>query len=289
MQLNDLLNIEGIDPTEVLVMRHRPTEPGLRKVLPWLAAERPDVYNAYQQAQVPKAESALLRAGYLASFIGHEAGRALYVGLYKVGNHKTLTRKKYWSIPANKEMKSFGMTGFDLRGRTSVLWFEMELTDFYAHWKGKLIVDWPGGERSWHRWASRNEFFVQSILEDSLLDEEMPNWRELVLTWDELKVLPNNWKTALSEWRGIYYIWDASDGKGYVGSAYGNDNLLGRWLNYAKSGHGGNKRLKKRKPSNFRFNILQRVSPDMAADNVIRLENTWKERLHTREIGLNEN
>jgi hypothetical protein len=43
------------------------------------------------------------------------------------------------------------------------------------------------------------------------------------------------------EWRGIYYIFDVSDGKGYVGSAYGNDDLLGRWMNYTSVGHGGNR------------------------------------------------
>ena len=38
MNLNDLLRDKSIDPHQVLVLRHRPTEPGLNKVLPWLAA-----------------------------------------------------------------------------------------------------------------------------------------------------------------------------------------------------------------------------------------------------------
>jgi hypothetical protein len=98
------------------------------------------------------------------------------------------------------------------------------------------------------------------------------------------------WKSALPQWRGIYYIFDTSDGKGYVGSAYGEANLFGRWLNYAARGHGGNKLLKQRHPRNFRFSILQRVSPDMNATDLIRLEVSWKERLHTRQpFGLNDN
>jgi hypothetical protein len=68
----------------------------------------------------------------------------------------------------------------------------------------------------------------------------MPDWREIELEWEELGVLSPRWKSKLTEWRGIYYIFDTSDGKGYVGSAYGVDNLLGRWLHYAASGHGGN-------------------------------------------------
>ena len=72
--------------------------------------------------------------------------------------------------------------------------------------------------------------------------------------------------------------------------AYGDTNILGRWLNYAASGHGGNVLLRQRDPKTLRFTILQRVSPDMDAGDVIRLEGTWKERLHTRSpFGLNDN
>ena len=131
---------------------------------------------------------------------------------------------------------------------------------------------------------------VLAILQDSALDAAMPHWDEISLTWEQLGVLPTRWKSVLSQWPGIYYIFDTLDGKGYVGSAYGDGNLLGRWLNYAASGHGGNAQLRRRDPKNFRFTILQRVSPDMEAEDVIRLENTWKERLHTRQLfGLNDN
>jgi hypothetical protein len=101
-----------------------------------------------------------------------------------------------------------------------------------------------------------------AILQDSALDAAIPLWDEILLTWEELAVLPTRWRSALAQWRGIYYIFDTSDGKGYVGSAYGEGNLLGRWLNYAASGHGGNTQLRKRDPKTFRFSILQRISPD---------------------------
>ena len=74
-----------------------------------------------------------------------------------------------------------------------------------------------------------------------------------------------------------------------MGAAYGKDNILGRWLGYAKTGHGGNKLLRPRQPDGFRFSILQRVSPDMEPNEVMRLESSWKTRLHTREFGLNDN
>ena len=194
-------------------------------------------------------------------------------------------------MPAYIEMKAFGMQGFTGGdGRSSILWFNLKLTDFYESWKGKLIVGWPPPERSWWRRAHRNEIPVLAVLEDSALDAAMPEWDEIALTWDELGVLPTPWRSALAQWRGIYYIFDSSDGKGYVGSAYGHANLLGRWQNYADSGHGGNRLLRQRDHRKFRFSILQRVSPDMDNNDVIRLETTWKERLHTRQpYGLNDN
>jgi hypothetical protein len=131
---------------------------------------------------------------------------------------------------------------------------------------------------------------IFAILLDSALDAAMPEWGEIILTWKELGLLPMGWKSALSQWRGIYLVFDTSDGKGYVGSAYSKDNLLGRWLNYAARGHGGNRLLRQRDPLNFRFSILQRVSPNMEAQDVILLEKSWKKRIHTYQpYGLNDN
>ena len=233
----------------------------------------------------------MIGSGYVASFIRHAPGKALFIGLYSIGKTKPLTYAQYWQVPAYKEMKAFGMKGFSKESsRKFQLWFDLRLIDFYSGWKGKLIIEWPPPERSWWRRSHKNEMRILSVLEDSVLDAVMPKWYELNLSWDELSVLPSKWKSALSQWRGVYFIYDISDGKGYVGSAYGEANIYGRWLNYAARGHGGNKLLKKRDPTNFRFSIMQRVSPDMDARDLIRLESSWKERLHTRyPYGLNEN
>jgi hypothetical protein len=284
MNLNDLLKGKGIDPEQVLVFRHRPFEPELNKVLPWLAAEKPDVFNAYQQTQGEKLEkvlSSMSGAGYVASFIGLEAGKAQFVGLYRIGKSKPLTEKQFWKVPAYVELKAFNLRGF-IDDRPAIQWFELEPTDFYATWKGKLTISWPPPERSWWRRAHRNDMPVLALLEESLFNSAIPEWDAINLSWDELSVLPARWKTVFGQWRGIYYIHDTSDGKAYVGSAYGQNNLMGRWLNYASSGHGGDSQLLKRDPKNFRFSILQRVSPDMSQEDVMNLENSWKQRLHSR-------
>lgn len=293
MELNDLLRKQGIDPERVLVLRHRPSEPKLNRALPWLAADRPEMFNAYQQTQGEKVERAMLGSSFVASFIGHRPGKALFVGLYSIGKSKPLTREEFWRVPAYIEMRNkFSMKGFtEDVNRPHILWFDLKLKeDFYASWRGKLVVGWPPPELSWWRRAHRNKMDVLTILEESALDVEIPRWNEIALTWEELGVLSARWRSALSEWRAIYYIFDTSDRRGYVGSAYGVNNLCQRWESYAASGHGGNRLLKGRDPANFLFTILERVSPDMSSDDVIRVEGTWKERLHTRiPHGLNDN
>jgi len=286
MDFKDLLTKQGLSLDKVMVMRHRPTEPEMRQVLPWLAAERPEVFNAYQQAQNPLAEKVLMRAEFVASFIAQDGERALFVGLYRRGKWRPVTNRQYWAIPTVAELKPFRLRGVE--GRRTCLWFDLTPVDAYSEWKGRLVVTWPAG-RLWWRWAKTNSFPICAIHEESLLDAEMPSWNRLSLTWDTLSVLPTKWKAALRQWRGIYYIFDQKAGKGYVGSACGKENILGRWLNYAASGHGGNKKLRERDPNDFLFTILQRTSPDMEREEIGQLEASWKDRLHTRDQGLNDN
>jgi hypothetical protein len=186
-------------------------------------------------------------------------------------------------------MKTFGMRGLVEGDRPAVLWFDLTITDFYRGWKGKLVVEWPRPPIRWWRWANQNKFPIHSILEDSLLQEAMPEGNKCILSWAKLSILPVSWREKLRGWRGIYYIYDQSDRMGYVGSAYGEDNILGRWQRHAAVG-GDSIYLRQRSPENFNFSILELVSPNMEADNVIALETTWKDRLHTQwPAGLNDN
>jgi hypothetical protein len=229
--------------------------------------------------------------GYLASFIGMTAGEAVFAGLYRIAGAKEITFSEFWHMPENVELAGFGMIGWKKEDSdTRTLWFDLQLSPICKEWRGRLTVSWPPPERSWFRRSERNEMRVLSIPKESLFGKSVPGWETICLNWHQLQVIPSSWRAAFAQWRGIYFIYDKSDGRGYVGSAYGADNLLGRWLQYARSGDGGNKLLRSCKPENLRFSILQRVSPDMVADEVIRLESSWKDRLHTRsEFGLNVN
>ena len=290
--LNDLLEREEIDPKTVLVFRHRPWEPQLNKVFDWIVSERPSLFECYQTTHAPNTESALLRAKYVVSCIRYRPKQALFVGLYRLtGDNRLLSTEECVNRPLHKELMALGMGGFKAsEGERSVVEFGLERTGWQLDWSERLIIEWPGLERSWYRWLDRNVFPIAAITEESKLKTRMPEWNDLVLEWQQLSVLPSQWQAALSHWRGIYLIIDQSDGAQYVGSAYGSENLMQRWSEYARSGHGGNKGLRSRDHSQFRFSILQRVSPDMPDAEVIKLEGTWKERLRTRfPHGLNEN
>jgi hypothetical protein len=133
--LNDLLMAKDINPENVLVFRHRPNEPELNKILPWLAAEKPDYFNAYQQTQRERLErvmEALTGVGYVASFIGREPGKAIFVGLYSIASSRPLSFKAFWEIPAHIAMKPFGMKGWHTvdAKRPKILWFDLVLNDF---------------------------------------------------------------------------------------------------------------------------------------------------------------
>lgn len=294
MNFNDFLRKNAIDPVDVYLLRHSPKETKLKKALPWLAAERHDLFNAYQQTQTPVVEKALAKVRYVASFIGVGADQALFAGLYAVRPEKNLSYDMYWRIPAYKTLKNlYDLQGFQPRdkGTDRCIWFDMTRQDLLSDWIGRMVITWPGGTRSWARPAKNNEnMHVFCIHQDSQLVQAMPAWNELVLSWADLSNLPQSWKQKLMEWRGVYFIQDQSDGRSYVGSAYGRDNIWGRWENYARSGHGNNTGLKGRNPEHFLFSILERVSPDLSKDDTLSIENKWKERLHTRgPWGLNNN
>lgn len=287
-----LLHLEGVDPNRTLALRHCPEEPPLRRILPTLAAEEPELFNLYQSSHGPRAEPAVKQARYIASFIGHEPAKAVFVGLYERVGERDMTPEWSRGHPGYQRLVSLGLSPWEtVDTRPTALLFDLRAMEALAHWKGRLIVGWPKPDRAWfRRLKEENRFPVVAINQDSLLIPPLPNWQDLCLAWSDLQALPARWQAALGQWRGIYLIFDRTDGQRYIGSAYGTDNILGRWRGYAASGHGGNRLLRGRDPRNFVFTLIQLLSPDITAGEVVVLEARWKARLHTRApYGLNAN
>lgn len=292
LTFNELLGRSGIDPGEVVVFRHRPWEPELNKALEWIVAERRELFDCYQDSHGPKTEAALLKARYAASFIRYGTGNALFVGFYERLGQTVMSDAEYRDRPLHRELIKLGMSGnFSVKdGRTSVVVFDLRPTAWHSELHGRLIISWPGLERSWYRWADRNSFDVTAIAQDSLFESALPRWDDISLTWAQLGVIPMRWRSAIAQWRGVYLITDKSDNRSYVGSASGAENILQRWLEYGRTGHGGNKHLKACKPENLTFCILQLVAQDSTSEEVVQFEQRWKRRLSTlHPLGLNAN
>lgn len=290
MPFNDLLIREGVDPAKVIVLRHTLKDP-LNKALSTellgrLLDARPGAFNLYQSIQggaTAAAINSLAGRGYIASFIGQRAGQATFVGLYKIEGFSSVAPQDLTGFAEWQTLKQFGFTPQNMFGAdlTASTIFDLQETPVLQDWSGKLIIDWPPPDISWRRRAHENTMPVRAITEESNFSPPMPHWRDLLIKWQEISTLPPRWRVALSHWRGIYFIYDSSDGKGYVGSAYGANNLIGRWDYYAQTGHGDVVGLLDRDPNNFTFSILERVAPGADVAEVVAIENSWMKRLHT--------
>lgn len=136
----------------------------------------------------------------------------------------------------------------------------MKLDERLVDWAGRLLLSWPGG-RGYSRLIKPGLFGVLAVHEENRLTAAPPDPSTLVLAYDELQAIPRSWWVRLGQWSGIYYIRHRTSGRGYVGSAYGTENIAQRWRSYVETGHGGNLYLRSLDPTEFDFSILELVAP----------------------------
>lgn len=167
----------------------------------------------------------------------------------------------------------------------------------YEKYIGRLIVKYKNTAQTVVRTAESviNECFVSQILPDTFDNDLFPGYEKVNISWSEMKRVleKDNWKTALQNQKGVYLLTDKSNGKMYVGSAYGENMILGRWRAYISSGHGGNVGLKKLTfdhiKENFNYSILDIYKSTTDDQIIIERESWWKELLQSRQFGYNEN
>ncbi len=92
----------------------------------------------------------------------------------------------------------------------------------------------------------------------------------------------------LREQKGIYLLTCPNTKEQYVGKASGVEGFWGRWQDYLRDGHAGNIRLRNR-VSDYQVSILETVGNAVTDDELNALESRWKEKLQSREMGLNAN
>ncbi|MBI6118314.1 GIY-YIG nuclease family protein [Salegentibacter maritimus] len=177
--------------------------------------------------------------------------------------------------------------------------YEYETAKEYEKYFGRLIIEFQNKSQNLIRLAKSviEDCKVSQILEDTFDNDLFPGYENVDISWKDLSRVINKstWKTALENQKGIYLIADTLTGKMYVGAAYGDKMIYGRWKSYMKSGHGGNKELKTFSSeyikNNFKYSILE-IYKSTVNDNIIfKRESWWKKALQTQiwKFGYNHN
>lgn len=174
--------------------------------------------------------------------------------------------------------------------------FEYESLTEYEKYFGRVIIDFHRTQAYVAlRGNNISRLKVHAILSDQFDDDIFPGYENVDLSWDDLKriVKKDQWKTALENQKGVYLITDTKTNKRYVGSAYGKNMILGRWKDYAKTGHGDNTDLKILSSdyikNNFRYSILDIYKSTIDDSTIISREHWWMKILLTKikEFGYN--
>lgn len=169
--------------------------------------------------------------------------------------------------------------------------YEYKTVHEYSKYFGRLIIQYRNKSQNMIRKAESviSECIVHEIIGDTYEDDIFPGYENVNLSWRELKnvIEKKDWRTALENQKGVYLITDILTGKRYVGSAYGEMMLLGRWNSYVSNGHGGNKDLKQLDfeyiKENFRYSILDIYKSTTEDKIIINREHFWMKVLLSKD------
>lgn len=238
--------------------------------------------NSFLEYQCAQNRDIFKGVDYIVSFIGEDGVLARFIGIYKiVGKEQVEGHLRIENTDFSYKIK-----------------YSMDEVDGYEDLKERVIIRWENAI-SWHQWI-KNEMEVLEI-SPGLHYKKFTDYFDFILNFTELQEIVieqySDWKIALSSIKGVYLITDTLSGMLYVGSAYGEDGIWGRWKEYvATNGHGGNKALKslidedwEYACKHFRFSILMLLPKTVTPDEAIRKEQLFKRKLGTNSFGLNNN
>jgi hypothetical protein len=266
-----LLRDEGLDPADVKLVRHQDTRHAER-VTPyklWRADDgRFELYQKIQRRTVFKG------ARFLASFVATPLDETLFVGVYE---NRRVGKAKPGLIDPISGKNVGGFNFYDLVPSSKL-----------AEYRGRLVIEWGQGYRSWVQLARRKEKTVVEI-HRSASEPPFPGFLDFRERLTSLAAVPASWRAALSAVAGIYLFINPDTGKQYVGSAQGAGGLWGRWEQYVASGHGGNRRMQDVPSADYQVSVLEVASSSAGADVLAKMEERWKQKLLSRKFGLNAN
>lgn len=262
LTLQELLYNRGLPQTSrTKIVRHRDTSGNID--LLQLYQDEPQKFLDYQRQQ---GNPVFDRCEYLVSLLGEEGSSARFVGVYRVEgiDYKTEEHIYYRLTP---------MSGFeDLEER--------------------VIIDWGKAAISWHQWFERKAPKYVLEIQRQRFQKPFRDYLDFTLTFGALRQLvatqgaADEWRRMLSAVKGVYLIRDLSTGHQYIGSAYREGGIWGRWVEYVNTnGHGGNVELRKLLAADnaharhFQFTILMTLSRTTTDQEVIKWEQRFKEKI----------
>lgn len=268
LTFNALLRHEGIDPKQVRLVRHQDNRSSVN-CTPynlWRAGDgRLETYQRIQKRQVFEIGS------LLATFVATPANDTLFIGLYRVDGIGTAP---LGTIDPVVQADRAGLNLYDIRR-------EERLSDY----AGLLVIDWGKGFRAWVQRADFKDKVVLEVRKEAK-EESFPGFTQFCWDIDQIATVPLIWQAVLKSVKGVYLLVCKETGKQYVGSAKGEESLWGRFLDYARTGHGGNVELRRRGSKGYQVTVLEVVNSDTGIE---RTEEAWKKKLMARQFGLNRN
>jgi hypothetical protein len=272
LTFNSILDDIGIDPRDVRLLRHTPDRYCGRTLYALWRDGHPD-FLTYQSIQ-SVTNRARLNSPYWASFVVTPTRTVMFVGLFKVDRAGSLPEGTIDPVTHDN------VGGLDH--------YDQTLVEASTGYIGRVFIDWGGSAITW---VQRAHSQPKPIVEITRVfqEEAFPGYTSFIANLSSVETLPSGWRSALRAARGIYLLTCPRTKEQYVGAAYGEDGFLGRWLSYARDGHGGNVGLKSRDPSDYQVSILEVCGSGLSTDEIIQTEALWKAKLQSREMGLNRN
>jgi len=165
----------------------------------------------------------------------------------------------------------------------------------------KIILKRPSRSRAFNFENHYSQLSVSEILPHKYTGESFCGYDQINISFRMLETIfliqRSDWKAALENAKGVYLITDSSNGKKYVGSAYGTTGLWSRWNCYITTGHGFNDELTEIiKVSGldyarqyFTLSLLEHRTMKTDDSIIINREQFWKKVLLSRKYGYNRN
>lgn len=272
LTLGNIFEAAGIEPTQVLLLRHTYTKTGLTG---------PDDLT-------PAKIMGYVREQGVAAYKFPRNPPPIWLNFIAVGGNRC------------RFLSAYENHGEALAERTETLrFYDLVPSSCLATFQNRLVIDWSSDAVNWAKRGEVGAGFRVTEIADAQA-RAFPGFDNLILSFSELQSVIEDsryerWREVLKAVQGIYLIADTKTGQLYVGKADGSERILGRWSAYAKTGHGGNVALRNldnldmSHRNHFQFSILRVFSPGASTTEIDAAEAHYKRALLSRQFGLNRN